>query len=161
DIGARFGIKGRGAHYYTNHGLGQSLLVIPFLLLGNYLGNATFLVSLLGPLACALACVVLFSFCLRLGYSPKTAVSLSLIAGLCTQIWPESKSPFDHSIETLFSLLSAYLVYAYFQDGKRTRLLMAGACLGFAVLTRITVVFWLLALAVFVYSSSPREKSHS
>ncbi|PYV44017.1 MAG: hypothetical protein DMG06_08280 [Acidobacteria bacterium] len=150
DIGARWGIKGCDGHYYTKYGLGQSLLAIPFFLVGKWLGNPKFFVTLLGPLVASLVCLVLFFFCLRLGYSLKTALRLSLLAGLCTQIWPESKSPFDHSIETLFSLLSVYLVYRFVQDGRRRRLLLAGACLGFAVLTRVTSVFWLIPLSAFI-----------
>src|SRR6266480_554141 len=109
DLGTRWGIKGQDGHYYTKYGLGQSLLAIPFFLVGKWLGNPKFFISLLGPLVAALVCLGLFFFALRLGYSLKTALSLCLLAGLCTQIWPESKSPFDHGIEALFCLLSVSL----------------------------------------------------
>src|SRR5438132_10767766 len=42
DFGARWGIKGQDGHYYTKYGLGQSLLAIPFFLVGKWLGNPKF-----------------------------------------------------------------------------------------------------------------------
>src|SRR5438876_8804806 len=38
DIGVRWGIKGCDGHYYAKYGLGQSLLAIPFFLVGKWLG---------------------------------------------------------------------------------------------------------------------------
>jgi len=50
DIGERWGVVGIDGRYYTNHGVGQSLLNIPFYMLGKLIGRPKFAVSLLGPL---------------------------------------------------------------------------------------------------------------
>jgi 4-amino-4-deoxy-L-arabinose transferase-like glycosyltransferase len=110
---------------------------------GSLFGNAKFAVSLLGPLVSAGACVVLFLLALRLGFQIATAASVALMAGLCTQIWPESKSPFDHHIETLFVLVCVWQLVSFRHDERRWRLLVAGIALGFAALTRVTTVLWL------------------
>ena len=146
DIGMRWGVRGIDGRYYTNHGFGHSLLSVPFYLIGKRMGSPKFMISLLGPLATAISCSLLFLLSVRIGYSLNTAVFLSLLAGLCTQMWPESKSPFDHSLETLFSLLAVYLTYVFLHDKNRIDIFLAGISLGFAVLTRITTVLWLFPL---------------
>ncbi len=148
DLGKRWGIQGRDGNYYTNHGLGQSVLGIPFYLVGKWTGSPKFMISMMGPLATAASCSLLFLLSLRIGYSLRTAVFVSLTSGLCTQMWPESKSPFDHCLETLSSLLSIYWVYVFLQDKRRGFLSLGGASLGIAVLTRVTSVLWLFPLAL-------------
>src|SRR4030095_15108929 len=137
DIGKRWGLRGGDGRYYTNHGLGQSLLAVPFSVGGSFFGNAKFAVSLLGTLVSAGACVVLFLLALRLGFQLALASRIALMAGLCTQIWAESKSPFDHHIETLCVLVCVWQLVSFRHDERRWRLILAGAALGFAVLTRV------------------------
>ena len=163
EIGRKWGIQGRDGCYYTNHGLGQSVLAAPFFYLGKWTGNPKFMISMMGPLVTAASCSVLFLLGLRIGYSIGTAAFVSLMAGLCTQMWPESKSPFDHSLETLSCILSIYWVFIFLQDKKRGSLLLAGASLGLAVLTRVTAVLWLIPLALMAsmafVQGSPRQLS--
>ena len=101
EMGMRWGVRGLDGRFYTHHGVGQSLAAIPFYWVGSRAGNTKFLISLMGPIVCACVCVVLFALLLRLGYSKRIASAVGLLAGLCTQIWPESKSPFDHHLEAL------------------------------------------------------------
>jgi hypothetical protein len=154
EIGTRWGVAGRHGEYYTKYGLGHSLLAIPFYLVGQPLGKPKFLVSLLGPILSASSCVLLFSLALRSGFPVRTATTLALMTGLCTQLWPEAKSPFDHHIETFFSLLCVYQAVAFLEERHEWRLLLGGASLGFAVLTRVTTGLWLIPLAVILYASS-------
>ena len=154
ELGKLVGIRGIDGNYYTHHGLGQSLLNIPFYVIGQWIGRPKFIVSLLGPLTCSLACVLLFHLALRVGHSLNTALSISLLTGLCTQLWPESKSPFNHNTETLFSLACVYLVWTGMETNRTRRVVLAGAALGFAVITRATTLFWLLPLLVFFVRSN-------
>jgi hypothetical protein len=153
EMGRRWGLRGVDGRYYTNHGLGQSVLAVPFFVMGSLFGNAKFAVSLLGPLVSAGACVVLFLLALRLGFQIALASCVALMAGLCTQIWAESKSPFDHHIETLFVLVCVWQVVSFRHDERRWRLVLAGSALGFAALTRVTTVLWLPSLLLFGYLS--------
>lgn len=157
EMGRRWGIRGVDGRYYTNHGLGQSLLAIPFFLAGSLVGDPKFAVSLLGPLVSAGSCVVLFLLALRLGFRISRAAAIALMAGLCTQIWAESKSPFDHHIETLFVLVCVWQLVSFRHDERCWRLVLAGAALGFAALTRVTTVLWLPPLFLFGYLSGKPE----
>ena len=136
-----------------NHGIGQSVLAIPFYCAGKSLGNAKFLVSMMGPIVGGLICVVLLRLGLRLGYSTRSAVRLALVAGLCTQLWPESKSPFNHNLETLFTLLSLLLVLVGSGESRMRPFVLAGCSVGLATLTRVTAILWALPLLVFVVYS--------
>jgi len=158
EMGMRWGVPGRDGEYYCKHGLGHSLLAIPFYLAGRQFGNPKFLVSLLGPILSAGSCVLLFFLALRLGFTVKMATTLGLLTGLCTQLWPEAKSPFDHHIETFFSLLCVHQVVVFLEERNNWRLLLAGASLGFAVVTRITSVLWLIPLTLMFCTSSTKAK---
>jgi hypothetical protein len=153
EMGRRWGLLGVDGRYYTNHGLGQSLLAVPFFVVGSLVDKAKFAVSLLGPLVSAGSCVVLFLLALRLGFRIALAAFIALTAGLCTQIWAESKSPFDHQIETLFVLVCVCQLVSFRHDERSWRLVLAGAALGFAALTRVTTVLWLPPLSLFCYLS--------
>src|SRR5262245_12083587 len=157
EMGRRWGLRGIDGRYYTNHGLGQSLLAAPFFVAGSLFGNPKFAVSLVGPLVSAGACVVLFLLALRLGFHIAQATSVALMAGLCTQIWAESKSPFDHHIETLFVLVCVWQLISFRHDKRRWRLLLAGMTLGFGALTRVTTVLWLPPLFLYGYLSRKPE----
>jgi Dolichyl-phosphate-mannose-protein mannosyltransferase len=154
-LGERFGVRGVDGRYYMKYGLGQPLLAIPFFALGKSLGNPKFVVSYLSILASSLTCVVLFYLGVRLGYSTRISTRLALVAGLCTQVWPESKSPFDHAIETLFCTLA--LLFLYSAQDRQWRFALAGASLGFASLTRVTAILWLLPWALFLFFSNCRK----
>jgi len=154
EMGVHWGVRGLDGRFYTHHGVAQSLVAIPFYRAGLWIGNPKFLVSLMGPIVCASVCVVLFALLLRLGYSNSIAAAVSLFTGLCTQIWPESKSPFDHHLETLGVLISVYQMVSFFEDQQRRRLCLAGLAMGFAVITRVTTVLWLLPLTLFFVAAS-------
>src|SRR5262245_43936749 len=149
EMGMRWGVRGLDGRFYTNHGIGQSVVAIPFYWVGLWAGNPKFLISLMGPLLCACVCVVLFTLLLRLGYPDRIALTVSLLAGLCTQIWPESKSPFDHHLETVGVLVCVCQMVSFLEDGRRWRLSIAGMAMGLAACTRVTTVLWLLPLTFF------------
>ena len=113
---------------------------MPFYIAGQKAGNPKFFLSLLNPLALALAAVTFYRLNLAVGYSLSTSVTLTLVLALCTQLWPESKSPFDHSLETLFCLVAFYKAYQYLQTRTNSSLMASGLFLGLALMTRTTAV---------------------
>ena len=158
EMGMHWGVRGLDGRFYTHHGVGQSLAAIPFYWVGSWAGNTKFLISLMGPIVCACVCVALFALLLRLGYSSRIASAVGLLAGLCTQIWPESKSPFDHHLETLGVLICVYQMVSFLQDRRRRQLWLAGVALGLAAITRVTTVLWLLPLTLFFVAASRHER---
>ena len=64
--------------------------------------------------------------------------------------WPYSKQPFDHTIETFFILLSVYSIYSYAICESIRYLLIAGASIGFAFITRQTSLLAMPSLFVLM-----------
>ncbi|MEW5980594.1 MAG: hypothetical protein AB1898_32845 [Acidobacteriota bacterium] len=161
-FGAGFAVRGADGRYYDPHEPGYAVCSVPFFVIGRWLGDPKFFLSLIGPIALSLACVVYLRLCLLTGYCVKTAAILSLLLAFCTQFWPESKSPFDHGLETLFSLSSVYWAYRYCCGRRPRDLMFSGAFLGLA--TTIKVVALLMSAPIglmLIISSSPKGSERS
>ncbi len=161
--------KGPDGLYYTKWGLGQSLVEVPFfwlhqIVLERHLPGTTdnrpanvvseFMTLVLCPsLISALGCVLIYLFALRFNYSRRISILLSLLYGLATMIWPYSKSFMSEATLNVAILGGVYGASSYVVKPSKARLAVAGACLGFALITKImslliavVVVFYLLAV---------------
>jgi hypothetical protein len=156
-------VRGLDGRYYARYQLGQSLLSIPLYVAGTaverlrspavskyftgpnsglgYWGSVPiFFVSLFDQLVTPLTCLLVFLFCLRLGFSSTTSFLTTLIFGLATSTWVYSREYSQHPLESLTLLLSVYILFS-----RRERLTARDACLagiafGLSVLTRINVL---------------------
>jgi hypothetical protein len=153
------GLPGKDGRYYSWYGLGQSLLAIPFYILGKWMGNAVTVVSLINPLIGAFTCVVIFRFCTRLGYSHRASLLVTFFYGLGTFAWPYAKMNHDGPITTLFTLLAVYCVFVYHKLGLYRYLVFSSCSLGVAVLTRFTSFVMLPAIFLFIYFMNRSEGS--
>ena len=149
-FGAGFALRGADGKFFDPHELGHALFSVPFYIAGQTAGNPKFFLSLLNPLALALAAVIFYRLNLAVGYSLSTSVTLTLVLALCTQLWPESKSPFDHSLETLFCLVAFYKAYQHRQTGRNSSLIASGLFLGLALMTRTTSVLTGFSLGALI-----------
>jgi hypothetical protein len=157
------GIRGVDGRLYSKYGLGQSLAAIPLYLAGRFAAEflplpfasdyvTKFFVSMLSPIATALTCVLLYLFGLKLGYSRKVALWASFVFGVATMAWPYSQTFYAEPLTTLL-LLGTFFVLM--KDGFSNReLLLAGAFLGAAVLTRVASLVALLPAAFYIASIS-------
>ena len=100
--------EGKDGRYYATTGICQPLFMVPLVKVAGYAG-ATFL----NQIVSALVCVVIFLFCLSLGYSRRNSVIISLIYGLSTIAWPYSKTTFNQAQEVLLILLVIYFAFLY------------------------------------------------
>ncbi len=157
--GAGFALQGREGRFYDPHEVGHTLLSIPFFVVGQALGNPQFFLSLMNPLALAWTCVFFFRLCGTVGYSLSTSVRLTLILALCTQLWPESKSPFDHALESLFCLAAFYHACLSCTKETRSTLVVCGAFLGAAIATRTISVLFGAPIAFYVISYTWRRQT--
>ncbi len=139
-IPSGLGIRGIDGRDYSWYGLGQSVLAIPFYILGKYINTPENAVSLIPQFYGAATAVIVFLFSIALGYSRRTSLGVSMFYGLGTFAWPLAKQPFDHTIETFFILLSVYFIYRYVTGEKLLYLLLSGFSLGFAFITRQTSI---------------------
>lgn len=155
-----FAMRGTNGKYYDPHELGDVLVRLPFYWTGKRLGAPEFLLSLPGPLALALAGLLFFRLARLAGHNQRTALILTLLLGLCTQFLPESKSPFSHSLETLFCLAAFYQAYGFFLDGQAPRLGLAGLALACAFLVRTTSILMWIPILYFTVLRLRIEGDH-
>jgi hypothetical protein len=160
--------RGPDGLYYTKWGLGQSLIELPLLWIHQVFREpplsdradqrqayavSEFMTLILCPsVLSAFGCVLIYLFALRLNYSKRISILLSLLYGLATMVWPYSKSLMSEATLNVAILGGVYGASSYVVKPSRARLALAGACLGFALVTKITslliavvVVFYLLA----------------
>jgi len=147
--------KGVDGRYYTKWGLGQSLVEVPFLYLhhlitgvnlpsriggglpgAGYYSEWLFLI-LCPSLISGFGCVLVYWFGLRLGYSRPVAIVLSLVYGLCTMVWPYSKSLMSDGTLNAAILGGVYGAVFYARSGRKGWLAICAAGLGFASITKI------------------------
>ncbi|MBN1810222.1 MAG: glycosyltransferase family 39 protein [Anaerolineae bacterium] len=143
--GGPYGAWGSDGRYYAQYGVGQSLLALPFYLLGRGVYCLTgwgteglvtrAAVMLLDPLALSLLGGVLYCLARRLGYKRKAAVGVALVAGLATPLLVYSKTFFSEPLVTL--ALSAAMLAALGGSEENTGAWVnCGAALGMAALIK-------------------------
>jgi hypothetical protein len=153
------GIKGVDGRDYSWYGLGQSILAIPFYIIGKYVGTPENAVSIMNPLFGAATVVLVFLFSIALGYSNRNSLYAAILYGLCTFAWPLAKQPFDHTMETFFVLLSVYLLYVHVSDRKPSYLLLSAFSIGCAFIIRQISILVLSPLLILILTYS-LKKSH-
>lgn len=166
DLSVQAGMRGVDGRQYSWFGIGSSLLSVPFFCLARVTGvSPEFAVSLQNQLAGAVTVVVLFAFCVYLGYSRRASCLVSLFYGLGTVAWIMSKDAGDHAIETLFVLLSVVSMYRYLVSRKTSGLILSALALGIAFITRMTSILIVPSLLIlfisFHYGKKPFKGSGS
>jgi 4-amino-4-deoxy-L-arabinose transferase-like glycosyltransferase len=164
--GAMAGVDGR---FYTRYGLGQSLLAIPFYVLGSLLpadvptanifdphgfvvaNPIAFSVTALGILSAAGSVALVFLSCRALGFGPPESVLASLSLGLGTFAWFYART-FMSEPTSMFTALLAFYGLLRFSACFRVRadlsgsikplawLALSGVGAGLAILLRIANV---------------------
>ncbi|MEJ2724433.1 MAG: hypothetical protein P8175_07270, partial [Deltaproteobacteria bacterium] len=98
----------------------------------------------------AIGCVLIYLFALRLRYSKRISIILSLLYGLATMVWPYSKSLMSETTLNVAILGGVYGVTSYVVRPSKARLAAAGACMGFALITKIMSVIITPLLVVYL-----------
>jgi hypothetical protein len=148
---------------FSKYGLGQPLAAAPLYAAGRYIvGRALgagenafyigrFLALLLPALATALAGALVCVWGAQLYGSARIGVALALLYGVGTLAWPYSKFFFSEPLFTCAILLAAVAIHA-------RRPLLAGAALGFAVLTRVGGAPLLPAFVVYLWLTTLEDQ---
>jgi len=148
------GVKGNYHKDYSWYGIGQPILAVPFYIIGKGVGGrqgAQVMVSFLNQVVVAASGVILFFFIINLGYTKKTALTITIFYALGTLAWPQSKHPFDHPVEMFFVLLAVFYAHEYSKDGRTRSLLFSSASLGYAFITRAPAVLAVLPIFLLLY----------
>lgn len=132
-------LKGSDGRAYSQFSIGSVLIALPFYAVSKLAGvPPENVIGIINQLAGAITTVVVFMFCLSLGYTRRASLYVSICYGLGTFAWYYAKEPGDHAIETLFSILSVYFMHRYSTYRRIPYLLLSSVALGFAFLTRPT-----------------------
>jgi len=169
-------VQGKNGLFYFKWGLGQSLVEVPLLVFHRWAWTVThpghleeeasptyevteFLSLLLVPSAIsAFGCLLFFSLALRLGFSRATGIGVTFIYGLGTMIWPYSKSFASDTTLNVAILGSVYALISYPVTLKRGWLVLSGASMGFAVLTKpISLVVVPVLVIYFLAKVGPKQ----
>jgi len=171
-----FAAKGPDGLYYMKWGLGQSLSEVPFLFLHRlmlgmsgpeksqkdqtwfYLTEFAFLM-LCPSVISALGCVLFYLLALRLGFSHRVSILLTLIYGLATMVWPYSKSFMSETTLNTTILGGVYGALRYVQDRRKRWIAVSGVCMGFAMLTKVTALLAIPVIVLYVVGSLSTKKS--
>ncbi|MBN1977762.1 MAG: glycosyltransferase family 39 protein [Anaerolineae bacterium] len=156
--GGPYGAWGSDGRYYAQYGVGQSLLAVPFYLLGRGIhrltgwGTEGFVtraaVMLLNPVALAGAGGVLYCLARRLGYGGGAAVGVALVAGLATPLLVYGETFFSEPLVALALLVAVWAALAG-SEGAASAWINCGAALGVAVLVKPVAAVAAPAFLVF------------
>ena len=142
-----YSIQGRAGDYYSPTGVGQSLLLLPFLLLGRLAASTTlfgppqwtmqFITSMLfNPLVSAVSGWLVYHTGRRLSFSPMTSIALAIIYAFGTMTWVYAKSFFSDPLIALLLLSAFYSLLSYRHTQREAWLWISGASLGLASLVK-------------------------
>jgi hypothetical protein len=145
------GVTGIDGKTYSLYGLGWPILAVPLYMIGKVFGHYSFTnVFLLNPMAGSATVTLVFLFSIALGYSRRSSLVVAIFYGFGTFAWPMAKHPFDHTVETLFILLSVYFMYLHNSKNANMQLILSALCFGFAINTRLVSILALPALLVMM-----------
>jgi hypothetical protein len=149
DLGIEDGysIRGRDGRYYSHYGIGHSLLLLPFLVLGrlaastNLLGppqwTLQFVASMLfNPMVSAGSGLLVYHAGRRLGFSLATSVLVAILYAFGTMTWVYAKSFFSDPLVAFFLLMAFYSLLSYRHSRKTWWLWIGSSSLGLAILTK-------------------------
>jgi hypothetical protein len=152
------GMAGSDGREYSWFGIGSVLLSLPLYILGKILGNPPLnLVLLLNPLFGAATVTLVFLFTNCLGYSRRSSLFVSILYGLGTMALYYGKDPGDHTLETFFILLCFFGMYRFIVSGRIGYIIMSGASLGMAFLTRGNSIIIMPPLLLMFWTSYIRS----
>jgi hypothetical protein len=161
---------GPDGRHYTDHGLGQSVLLIPAALVARIGGctdpatcpanaqhAAEFAASFEDGFAAALAVTLMFLLALELGATIRPALALALLFGFTTIVWAYAHDAFDVGPTGAALLLALYGLVRGTRRHSLPWLAVAGAAAGFAVLIRAPDVLFIPILAAYLLAVSWRS----
>src|SRR5205823_6131036 len=95
-------------------------------------------------------CVLVYYFCLKLGFSLRTSFLMSAIYGLGTTAWTGAHEYFQHPLETLFLFAAVYALFSRRAELRIKDSLIAGLFFALGLLTRFNLVLTLPALVLYL-----------
>ena len=151
---------GRDGRHYAKYGLGQSLVELPLVLLGHTLATLTnqpddrltqFWASLTNTFVSVGIVLVWWRFARDLGYTRPVATAGAVTLASASLLWPYARTDFSEPLLALALLSTAWCLYRWHCAPPRAWAwaLAAGACGGFAFVTKPTAAILCPAFALY------------
>ena len=157
DTEIAYTVVGRDQRTYSKYGLGQSLVTLPLYGLGmawravSHASHAPRSTSLLlNGLLTAFTAAILFSLTQDVGFSRRSGILLTLIWALCTPAWPYTHTFASEPLVTCCLTCAALGAVRFSQSSRTHWLVLTGAMLGLALLTRINALAALPAFGLYL-----------
>src|SRR5712671_1857594 len=159
-----FGLHGRGGRLYSWYGIGQSLLMLPFDLLGTWIAHwkifseygddpavRSIVVSYgTGILVNVLTALVSFRLLRQLRFSVRESVLGVLALMFCTTHLHYAQNMMENNYIMLLTLTGFSFQYEWLRMDSRRALFIGSCALGLNLLTRLTTGLDLIAGGIFV-----------
>jgi hypothetical protein len=155
------GVQGLHGIHYSKHAIGESLLLLPVVILGELVPRAdmgtvtAFAASLLTAAVAAAAVSILFLFALDLGARVRTAAVTALIFAFCTMQWSYAHDAFDITPTGCCLLLALFAAHRMRLRRPGRWLLVSGWALACAILLRVPSAALMPIYGLYVYQCWP------
>jgi hypothetical protein len=139
--------------FYSCFGLAEPFLAVPFIALAEIIGVTPwiFVEATFNPLITALTCAIIYLSARKLEYSARVSAVLPFVYGFASFALPYSKFFNDGPLRALFLLASVYFLL------PKRDVVLSGAMLGFAILTRVETLVLVPLILVYVVVKSKRR----
>lgn len=146
--------------YYGVTGPLQSLLAIPFYLIGKWVAQAfppvffgyftRFFVGLTNGPIHAMTTALVYLMGRDLGYRRRTALFVTLTYGLATLAWPYSRTFFADTPLTFWLVLATWAMCRYTQTGRWQWMALVGVAVGLGITNKYVMAFSLPAFGLYL-----------
>ena len=151
---------GRDGRHYAKYGLGQSLVELPLVLLGHTLATLTnqpddrltqFWASLTNTFVSVGIVLVWWRYARDLGYGRPVATAGAVTLAGASLLWPYARTDFSEPLLALALLSAAWCLHRWHRAPRLSWAwaLAAGACGGFAFITKPTAAILCPAFALY------------
>jgi hypothetical protein len=161
DIIEHFVVKSPNGRCYSKYDTGLPITAVPLYLLGKTFGGADpvdmytvsapkLWASMLGQIATAATCAVLYILCFHISKNELQAFSVAFLYGIATLAWPYAGLFFSQPL-IAFLLTLAVTLLVIFPPTRTGAYFGAGLALGWAYLTRLDTLPLTIVIAVYVF----------
>ncbi len=159
-----FGIYGRRGQIYAWYGIGQSLIMLPFDLIGTGIAHlpsisdytddpsVRSIVASYGTsiLVNVLTSLIALRLLLQLGFSHRESIYGVLALLFCTTHLHYTQNMMENNYIMLLTLVGFSYQYEWLQTGRLRSLLVGSAALGLNLLTRLTTALDIIAAGILM-----------
>jgi hypothetical protein len=157
--------RGAGGRWFSQYDPGLPLIAAPVVAVTDWVARvnlwnryafSAFSMVWISALGVAFALTALYDLACRLNITRRHALILTLVAGLCTPLWPYARLFFAEGL--LAGLITFSFGMSY--QARRGSILLAGLSLALAMLIRAATVIYLLPLLWLVMRQSVQHASN-